>query len=652
MLHLQSLSKHFGAKVLFENVDAHLDDGAKVALIGPNGSGKSTLIKLILGEEHADHGEIVLPKHAKIGHLAQELPKFENRTVFEEVLKLDGRREEILAQKEELEKKLETDHSDAVMKAYGRVLEEFDAFDEYTLPSRAEIILEGVGFEKKDFHRNLSELSGGWLMRVALARVLLLQPDLLVLDEPTNHLDLESLLWLEEFLRTYPGALLLVSHDRAFVNRLVNEVWEIDQNKINTYAGNLDAYVTQRQERLKVLESQFAGQQAKIAEIRAFVDRFGAKATKARQAQSRLKQLEKMELIDLPEARAQVDFNFPPCRPSGKEVITLKNGAIRFGEKTVFSKFDWILQRGSRVAIVGVNGAGKTTLLKALAHASSLTEGSLKFGHQVEIGYYSQLQAESLNLDHTILQELEMTAPHLQIAQVRGIAGAFLFTGDDVHKKIGVLSGGEKARVALAKLLLLPNNFLLLDEPTNHLDAESRDVLLQALMAYEGTLCLVSHDREFVAPLVDQLLEIQDQKVIPLVINYEEYLAKKIQETRERLKKPQRPNAVLSNSTSASSGGKRDPSAPSTNTTNTASSGPAKISNNQIRNWRTELQKIETEIHKYEKRQAEINDRLSTEVFAQNANGLRELIEEQTQNQTLLNQKLNRWEELSGLLES
>ncbi len=661
MLQLKELSKQYGSKVLFENAEANLGEKSRIALVGANGAGKSTLIKLILGQDHYDHGMISRSPHIKIGHLAQELPKYENRTVIEEVMRLDGRREEILAQKKDIEEKMQHlvgDASDqAVLQAYARVLEEVDALDEYRLPSRAEQILEGVGFRQQDFHRNLAELSGGWIMRVALARVLLLQPDLLILDEPTNHLDLESLLWLEEFLKNYPGAILMVSHDRQFLNKLVNEVWEIDQRRINCYNGNLDSFVIQKEERLKVLEAQYEGQQQKIAELQSFIDRFGAKATKARQAQSRAKQLEKMELIELPEDRSNVQFRFPPCPSSGKEVATMKGAALRFNagaptEKTIFTKFDWILQRGSRVAIVGVNGAGKTTLLKTLAQGLeteiNLSEGTLKLGHHVKVGYYSQLQAETLNLNWTILEELEAIAPAMEIAQVRAIAGAFLFTGDDVYKKIKVLSGGEKARVALAKLLLTPNNFLLLDEPTNHLDADSRDVLMQALLNYNGTLCLVSHDRDFVAPLADQLLEIQEQRVTPLVMNYEEYLAKKVQETRDRMRRTLKPNDskpslgavthTLSNNSSGSSTG------------SSATTDAPKVSNNQRRSWENELKKLEKEIEQLEARQNQISDLLSTGDFSSDPAGLRHSIDEQTKNQQSLDQKYARWEELSLLL--
>jgi len=596
---------------------------------------------MILGQEHQDHGEISLSRNRQIGHLAQELPKFGDRTVIDEVMRLDGRREVVLKEKHDLEMELSQSSSPEILKRYSQILEELDAFDEYRLPSRAEQILEGVGFKSSDFHRHLAEFSGGWLMRVALARVLLQQPDLLILDEPTNHLDLESLLWLEEFLGNYPGAILAVSHDRAFLNRMITSVWEIDQKRIEVYSGNLDAYVIQKQERLVLMESQRAGQDAKIAEMRSFVERFGAKATKARQAQSRMKQIEKLEeeLIDLPESRASVKFRFPPCPPSGKEVLTLKSAAIKFGEKTIFSKFDWILKRGTFVAIVGVNGAGKTTLLKALTGQMRLTEGSIKLGHQVQIGYYSQLQAESLDPESSVLEELEHVAPKMTQSELRGVAGAFLFSGDSVFKKIKVLSGGEKARVALAKLLLLPNNFLVLDEPTNHLDQESREVLLQALLNYEGTLCLVSHDREFVGALAEELLEIENQAVIPLILNYEEYVQKKIKETRERIKAPSKNKTVPTQALDQV-----------TSSTNTKPSMSGKPSNNQVRSWEREIERLEREILKLESRQSELNDLLSSEDFSKQPDRLKTLIEEQTKNQQNLDQKVSRWEEVGTLL--
>jgi len=635
VLHIRNLSKQYGAKVLFEGAEFHLGYRTRAALIGPNGAGKSTLIRIILGQESSDTGMVSRANHLAIGHLAQEVPKFSGRTVLGEVMRLDGRREEIRQAKEELEKKfaVETATEDE-LERYGRLMEELEHLDEYRLEARAKEILTGMGFKATDFERSLTEFSGGWLMRVALSRVLLMEPDLLLLDEPTNHLDLESLLWLEEFLQSYRGGILLVSHDRAFLNRVVTEVIEIDQKKLNVYRGNLDAFAQQKEERLAVLRAQYAGQQAKIAELEAFIRRFGAKATKARQAQSRAKQLEKMERIELDEGRQTVRFRFPPAPHSGKEVVTVKDASMSYGDKTVFRDLNWVIRKGSRVAIVGVNGAGKTTLLKLISGALKPTGGEIKHGHEVKVGYYAQHQAESLDLGKTILQELEQVAPEMPVSQVRGIAGAFLFTGDAVEKRCGVLSGGEKARVALAKLLLSPSNFLVLDEPTNHLDAESRGVLLEALQDYEGTLCLVSHDREFVSPLVDTVLEIQSGEVVQLLGTYDDYLSKKVAEAQQvrRLSAIDKSEKTKSDTTV---------SAP-------ARTGP---SNNQKRSWEREREKLEAEIAKTEARQAELASLLSdASVYEDKAKSLK-LIEEQRLVEKTVTEKMARWEELCALLE-
>ncbi|MBC7692558.1 MAG: ABC-F family ATP-binding cassette domain-containing protein [Methylotenera sp.] len=672
MLHLINISKQYGSKTLFENAEAHLNHRSRVALIGPNGAGKSTLIKIILGQESADSGNVTRVKHLVIGHLAQEVPRFEGRTILEEVMRLDGRREGLLKARIELEEKLShmsettTDAAEKEqqqdLERYGRVLEELEQLDEYRLEAKAKEILTGMGFAPKDFDRSLKEFSGGWLMRVALSRVLLMDPDLLLLDEPTNHLDLESILWLEEFLKSYRGAMLLVSHDTAFLNRMVTEVLEIDQKKVFSYRGNLDSYAVQKSERLTVLRAQHAGQQAKIAELQSFVDRFGAKATKARQAQSRVKQIEKMDLIELPEERSNVRFRFPPAIQSGKEVLTLKNASVRFGEKTIFKDLSWVIPRGARVAIVGVNGAGKTTLLKLLGHRIEAAAGEVKEGHNVKLGYYAQMQAETLDSQKTIIQELEQTAPEMGIAQVRAIAGAFLFSGDTVEKKCGVLSGGEKARVALAKLLLAPSNFLLLDEPTNHLDVESRGVLLDALRGYEGTLCLVSHDREFISPLVDSVLEIQPtpggSRVIPLLGGYEDYLQKKVLETREKTaqKGPQKAPAKASLAAMPEvappvSSSKLN-SAPASQFSSASASVSEKtaVSNNQRRAWEQERDKIEKEISQAESRQSVIHDLLADDSVYDDQAKLNALLEEQKALEKNLHSKLSRWEELSHLL--
>ena len=686
MIHIHGISKQYGSKVLFENAEAHIGHRSKTALIGPNGAGKSTLIRVLLGTETADSGRVTRGRHLAIGYLAQEVPKFSGRSVLTEVMRMDGRREELLQTKNELEELFSTATTDEEsgdgLERYGRILEELDGLDEDRLEARAKEILTGMGFKLSDLDRSLTEFSGGWLMRVALSRILLMDPDLLILDEPTNHLDLESLLWLEEFLRAFRGAMLLVSHDQAFLNRIVSEVLEIDQRRLWVYRGNLDSYAEQKSERLMVLKAQYAGQQTKIAEVEKFVARFGAKATKARQAQSKLKQLDKMERIELPEHRDSVRFRFPPAPHSGKEVLTVRRGSVRYGTKTVFRDLDWVVSRGARVAIVGVNGAGKTTLLKLLSGQLAATDGEARLGHQVKVGYYAQLQAESLDLGKTILEELESVAPHLPMSQVRGVAGAFLFSGDLVEKKCGVLSGGEKARVALAKLLLSPSNFLILDEPTNHLDVESREILLEALQDYEGTLCLVSHDRSFVSPLVNSVLEIEPQeeagkgsRVVQLLGSYDEYLERKIKEASMAGQKALSKGGLGSGSESGTGSGaaRRGGSeegigsgaavigAGSGTAANalagvsaqsrgeTSASKPL-VSNNQRKAWEKERDQLEALISKLEKRQEELHVILADAALYEDKVMSNKRVEEQRALEKTLGISLERWEELCLLL--
>jgi ATP-binding cassette subfamily F protein 3 len=644
MLHIQELSKQFGPKTLFQGAEAFIGQRSKVALIGPNGAGKSTLIKIILGLESPDDGTVSRANHLAIGYLPQEIPKMSGATVLEETLRMDGRLQDLRKAKSEFEDSFSIDTpSSESLERYGRILEELEHLDEYRLEARAKGILGGMGFRPEDFDRKLSEFSGGWLMRVALSRILLMDPDLLLLDEPTNHLDLESLLWLEEFLRRHRGAMLIISHDIAFLNRLVDEVLEIDQRQLWSYRGNLDSYQVQKAERLKVLRSQYAGQQAKVAEIEAFVTRFGSKATKARQAQSKLKQLEKMDLIELSDARETVKFRFPPVPHSGKEIVTAQNASVRFGEKTIFKDLTWQIRKGTRTAIVGVNGAGKTTLLKLLAQELSSATGEVKLGHEVKIGYYSQMQAESLNFKNTVLQELENVAPSMPVAQVRAIAGAFLFSGEAVEKRCGVLSGGEKARVALAKLLLSPANFLILDEPTNHLDIESRGVLLDALLDYSGTLCLVSHDRDFVAPLVDTLLEIEPQpggsKVIHSTKTYEDYLAGKLNEAAAQLS-----SSALNEKGPVTSKEER--------TLETTSSIRLAPSTNQKKSWQREKEKLEVDISRLEKEQSRLQVEMSDPATYSDKAKTLQLIQQQQDIEKELGQKMARWEEVSLHLES
>lgn len=646
MLHIQGLHKQYGSKILFHQADAHIGHRSRVALVGPNGAGKSTLIKMILGMESPDEGQITRANHLAIGYLPQDIPKMSGRTVLAETMRMDGRREELLKAKIELEELFQKEAEERDLERYGRVMEELEHLDEYRLESRAKAILMGMGFKLSDFDRSLTEFSGGWLMRVALSRILLLDPDLLLLDEPTNHLDLESLLWLEEFLKRASGAMLVISHDTGFLNRLVTEVLEVDQKSLWSYNGNLEAAKVQKDERLTLLRAQYESQQSKIADIEAFVDRFGAKATKARQAQSRLKQLEKMELIELPEEKSAVRFRFPPAPHSGKDVVTMKNAGVKFGERVLFRDLNWLLRKGTRTAIVGINGAGKTTLLKLLAQTLPATTGEVKLGHEVLVGYYSQMQTETLNMKNSVSQELESVAPDMPIAQVRAIAGAFLFSGDSVHKPCQVLSGGEKARVALAKLLLTPANFLILDEPTNHLDVDSREVLLKALQDFSGTLCLVSHDREFVAPLVDTILEIEPtptgSEVIHSTQTYADYLERKMREA----------SATLSGSELARSGGAAGQSAGAPAKADSAAGADSKKapSNNQKIAWKKEFEKLEARIAVLEKKKAELDAQIADPATYGDKEKTHTVLNGQRDVGAELEASYTRWEELTGLL--
>lgn len=639
--------------MLFNGAEAFIDHRSRVALVGPNGAGKSTLIRMILGEESPDEGQILKAQQLSIGHLPQDLPKMSGRNILGEVMRLDGRRDVLLKLKSDLEKAFEVDATSDDLARYGRIQEELEHLDEYKLESRAKAILSGMGFKTTDFERSLSEFSGGWLMRVALSRILLMDPDLLLLDEPTNHLDLESLLWLEEFLQRSQGAMLIISHDAQFLNKIVREVFEIDQKKIWSYKGNLESAGQQKALRLELLKSQYEAQQNKINEIEAFVDRFGAKATKARQAQSRLKQLEKMELIEMPEDAAKVRFRFPPAPHSGKEIVNVIGAGLKFGSKTLFKDLNFQIKKGTRTAIVGINGAGKTTLLRMLAQELKPTVGEAKLGHEVRVGYYSQHQAETLNMQSTVTEELEATAPSMPIAQVRAIAGAFLFTGDSVHKKCSVLSGGEKARVALAKLLLSPSNFLLLDEPTNHLDMASKQVLLQALIDYDGTLCVVSHDRDFVGPLADRLLEIEafesGSKVNFLNLTYPEYVERKIAEARSSLSENLKDAAVAAKPANS----KNEAKSIDNQSHASAAARPAKksVSNNQKQAWKKEYSQLEAKIAELEIANQKLAADISNPDFFNDKAKLLKALDEQRKVTESLERSYTRWEELSAALE-
>ncbi len=533
MITLDHIQKQFGGKVLFKDCSLQVGVRDRVGLIGPNGSGKTTLFRMILGEESIDEGEILIAKGVKIGYLPQEVITFRGNTVLDEVLKsltsITSLQDKMKILEEELSSIEDQKKQERLAKEYGRLQERYTLLGGYGLEAEAKRILQGLGFKERDFNRATDELSGGWLMRIALAKILLQSPDLLLLDEPTNHLDLESLIWLEEFLIGYPGAIIIVSHDRVFLNHLIDRIAEIEAQKIDLYYGDYDHYLQEREARRQVLQATYKTQQRKIEQTERFIERFRAKNTKSSQVQSRIKMLEKIERIELPENNKEIRFHFPSPKRSGHKVAEVKNLHKRYGETVVYQGIDFNLYRGDKVALVGPNGAGKSTLLKILAGVLDHEKGEVILGKDVTRAYFAQHQFDILRPENTVFEELLSIATDESQTELRTLLGTFLFSGDEIEKKVSVLSGGEKSRLILAKMLLRPANFLLFDEPTSHLDIPSRNVLEMALKQFQGTICFITHDRHLINEIANKIIEID--KRIPYLYpgNYDYYLYKKQQ---------------------------------------------------------------------------------------------------------------------------
>ncbi len=512
MISLSNINKQYGRQVLFVDASFQLNPGEKAGLVGPNGAGKTTLFRMIVGEESSDDGEVSVPKKLTIGYFRQDVEDMAGRSVLDEAIAGSGRAGELHHELEALQRALEdparADEMDAILARFGDVQEEYDHLNGYTLEAQAREVLEGLGFPPEWIDGDVGALSGGWKMRVALARVLLGRPDVLLMDEPTNHLDIESIIWLERFLKSFEGALLMTSHDREFMNRIVSKIAEIDGGEINSYSGNYDFYERERAIRESNQQAAFARQQAMLAKEQRFIERFRTHAAKAAQVQSRIKALDKVEKIELPKKRTTVKFEFRTPPRSGDQVAVIEDLHKAYGSRVIYDGFGMLIRRGERWAVMGRNGAGKSTLLKMIAGVTEPDSGSVRLGASLNMGYFAQQSLDVLDPDLTIIQQLERDFPHDGAGSLRTLAGAFQFSGEEIDKKIRSLSGGEKSRLAMARMLYNPPNFLVLDEPTNHLDMATREMLIDSLKNFEGTMIFVSHDRTFLRGLGTRVLEL------------------------------------------------------------------------------------------------------------------------------------------------
>jgi ATP-binding cassette subfamily F protein 3 len=637
MLSITNLDFHFGGRTMYEDANLHVKPKDRIGLIGLNGTGKSTLLRLIVGEYQPDGGQISKAKDCSIGFLNQDLLSYQSdepilhvaMQAFERALEVEKKLEHVLEQ-------MEANYSDELLNELTKLQEEYERLDGYTIQAKAEEILEGLGFSTEELHKPLRQFSGGWRMRVMLAKLLLQKPDLLLLDEPTNHLDLPSIQWIEEYLDDYEGAYIIVSHDRYFLDRCTDITVEVAQHKLNYYAGNYSFYLEEKALRNEIQKGAFENQQAKIRQTERFINRFKAKASKARQVQSRVKMLERMELVsDVIDENARVHFKFNFNTASGKLVMNLENVSKAFGDKVILRNSNAVIERGDKIALIGANGRGKSTLLRIIGNMEPCN-GKVTAGHNVKTAFFAQHQLESLTLTNSILDELKQMGTSKLESELRTILGCFLFSGDDVFKPIKVLSGGEKSRVALAKTLLSDANFLLLDEPTNHLDMQSVNILIQALQQYQGTFVVVSHDRYFVSEIANKIWYIENQEIKEYPGNFEEYEywletnKGKAQELPPQPAKAEKENKTL-------------PSA--------SLNGTEKKVDKSKQDFKKQIQAVEADITRLE---AEINqleaEMSKPEIFA-NHNKLFEFQQKHEALATSLNAKTMEWEQLINAMD-
>ena len=640
MIQLNSAGKRFGHKLLFDGADLLITSRDRVGLVGANGTGKSTLLKVLAGLETLDYGNVSVAKRISAGYLPQDGLALSGKTVFAECMFVFSRLRNMETELEDLTAKMaELNHTsaeyEAVAERYHRIEHEFRTHDGYAIEAQVGTVLAGLGFRPEDWHRMTEEFSGGWQMRIALAKLLLQKPNLLLLDEPTNHLDIEARNWLEEYLANYPFAFVLISHDRYFLDVTVNRILEIWNKKMWVYSGNYEKYLTQKTQRQEQLEAAYRNQRERIEQLEVFINRFRYQATKAKQVQSRIKELEKMERIELPEEEKTIHFSFPQPKPSGRIVAEVAGVAKSYGPKQVFSGVNFIIEKGDRIALVGVNGAGKSTLIKLLAGTEPLSAGEFRLGHNVQSDYFAQDQYKELDQEARILDDLGRVSPSSRETELRSLLGCFLFSGDDVFKRIGVLSGGERNRYALLRMLLHPANFLLLDEPTNHLDMRAKDVLLEALSTYTGTVVFVSHDRYFIDKLATRVFEIGDGKVEVYPGNYEDFLWRK-QGGAEKLQEQ------VSSSRAVSGNGQVPAGLPAG--TKAQDDKPAKRLNPiKRREMEDRVQELEAEITRLETVIANCETSLQNFVSAEETTRVTQELE---QSRTDLQKRVAEWEQL------
>jgi len=644
MLQIKGLGKAFRGEWLFRSLDLQISERDRIGLVGDNGTGKSTLMKMLAGLLQADEGEVIGARDLTFGYLPQDGLFARGRTLLDETLSVFEPLRLLEREIRHLEHELaDMQHSgseyEKKLERYSLVSQEFRLKEGYSIEAKAGSVLLGLGFSQKDLHRPCEDFSGGWQMRIALAKLLLQQPSLLLLDEPTNHLDLEARNWLEGYLQSYPQALVLVSHDRYFLDASVQRVMEIGGRAVHFYKGNYADFLRQREERLAQLTAAYEAQQKEIARIKAFADKFRYKATKAAQVQSRLKDLERMERIEIPPEAKPIRLRFPEGPRTGRIVLELSNVSAGYGQTPVFSNLNYILEKGERVALVGPNGAGKSTLMKIMAGRLPLIEGQRREGHNVVVSYFSQDQDELLSSTKTVWNEVYSVAPNHIVPQLRTLLGCFLFSGDTIEKPVSVLSGGERSRLILCKLLLSPANCLLLDEPTNHLDIRSKDILMDSLRDYEGTLVFVSHDRYFLDGLATKVLEIGNQTAISYMGNYEDYLFKKEGMEKVQAERTEQPVPMESQSgideTVSPSGLRKK-----------------KLNPYKLQRIREQIEQIEGQIQLHETRIAVLTQLLASEELYRDHQLFRTTMDEHDQLQQELNRFMEQWERLHSDMEN